>query len=81
MDTKDLELLNASIGAAVLLRCTDGEVIVAEILWVSEEHQDMIYDVVTSSRPETYRSTGEKAAYLIPFSEVRSVEPWQGESR
>ena len=81
MDAEDLELLKASIGRVVVLRCTDGEVLVAEIHSVSEEDQDIIYYVVTSNRPDTYRNTGEKAAYLIPISEVISVEPWHGEQR
>jgi small nuclear ribonucleoprotein (snRNP)-like protein len=79
MDAKDIELLKDSIDHTVVLRCTDGEVIVAEIHSVSEEDQDIIYDVVSSSRPDEYRGTGEKAAYLIPMSEVSSVEPWHGD--
>jgi hypothetical protein len=79
MDTKDLELLKASIDQIVILRCRDGEVIVAAIHAVSEEDQDIIYDVVSSNRPDEYLRTGEKPSFLIPISEVSAVELWHGE--
>jgi hypothetical protein len=78
LHAKDLQLLRASIGHNVILCCTDGEVIVAEIYSVSEEDEDIIYDVVSTNRPDASR---ERAAYLMPFSEVSSVEPEQGEAR
>ena len=79
MDAKDLEVLKAGIGRCVVLHCMDGEIIVAEVFSVSDEDQDIIFDFVSSNRPEPYRKTCEKAAYLIPMSEVSSVEPCQGD--
>ena len=74
MNLKDLELLKANVGCQVTLHCVTGEVIVAEILSVSDEDQDLIYDLVSSNQLETYCRTGEKAAYLIAFNEVSFVE-------
>jgi len=76
MDSGDLELLKASIGRNVVIHCVDGEVILAEIHFVSDEDQDLIYDVVSSNRPSSSRETSDKPAYLMPFSEVSSVERW-----
>ena len=66
MNARDLKLLKANVGRHVVLNCTDGEVIVAEIHSVSDEDQDIIYYLVSSNRPDAYR-VGEKPAYLIPF--------------
>jgi hypothetical protein len=57
MHAKDLQLLRASIGHNVILCCTDGEVIVAEIYSVSEEDEDIIYDVVSTNRPDASRES------------------------
>jgi hypothetical protein len=69
MDAKDLELLQASFSAmgrraqhqwpvAAKTRrspLADGEVIVADVLLVSEEDQDIIFDVVSTNRPDASR--------------------------
>jgi hypothetical protein len=60
MDVNDLELLKASIDQTVVLRCTDGEVIVAQIHSVSEEDQDIIYDFVSSNRPVSIEEQAKK---------------------
>jgi hypothetical protein len=92
MDAKDLELLQASFRRwdderstsgrlppkPVVLHCADGEVIVADVLLVSEEDQDIIFDVVSTNRPDASRIG---AACLLPFSEVSSVEPWQNQDK
>ena len=75
MDEEHLQLLKSSIDRCVVLRCVDGEVIVARILFVSDE-EDIVYDLVSSNRLETYEQTGKTAAYLVPIIEVAAVHPW-----
>ena len=50
MDARGLELLKTRIDRVVQFHCKDGEVIVAAIHLVSEEEQDVIYDLISSNR-------------------------------
>lgn len=52
----------AALGAAlkqaydrtVNLLCADGELIVGDIVFVSDDNQEVLYDLVSSNRPELY---------------------------
>ena len=77
MDAADLELLKASTDKYVVIHIEDGEVIVAAVHFVSDEDQDVIYDVISSNRPERYRDDTSKPAYLMPFAKIEFIEPWQ----
>ena len=74
MNDADLQLLKTNVGQRVILRCADGEVILAEIHSVSEEDRDVIYDVVSSNRPGNSGKNANGPAYLLSFSELDSVE-------
>ena len=74
MSVTELEILKANVGRQVIIRCTDGEVIVAEINSVGEEAEEVIYDVIYSNRPDDFRDAGNYPAYSIRFSDVASVE-------
>jgi hypothetical protein len=74
VNAKDLQVLRENVGRQVLLHCTDGEIILAEIHSVSEEDEDLIYDVVASNRSKEPLGGKDGAAYLIPLSDVRFVE-------
>ena len=50
MDAADLELLKASTDKYVVIHIEDGEVIVAAVHFVSDEDQDVIYDVISSPK-------------------------------
>jgi len=79
MNQADFDLLKASIwGNNVVLHCIQGARIVAEVHSVSEEDQDVIVDVISSNRPEIYDRFDSKA-FLIPFSDINSVEPYPGD--
>ena len=47
MTQADLELLKASIDTLVRVRCRDGEIFIRKALSVSEEEQDLVYDLVS----------------------------------
>ena len=81
MKAADLQLLKANVGRRVILHCVDGEILIAEIHSVSEEDQDVIYDVVSSNRSGDREGVANGPAYLMPFSEVDFVAlpPSQGE--
>jgi small nuclear ribonucleoprotein (snRNP)-like protein len=74
MTPEDLKNLKASVDKRVVLHCTDGEVITAEIVSVSDEHEDVIYDIVSSNRPEVYQAMEGKPAFVIPFADISFVE-------
>ena len=73
MNAADLQRLKANVGRRVIIHCADGEVILAEIHSVSEEDQDVIYDVVSSNRPDAPEGVSNGPAYLMLFSEVSFV--------
>jgi small nuclear ribonucleoprotein (snRNP)-like protein len=77
MTQRDIELLRASINKAVRVRCRDGEVFVGKAISVSEEEQDLIYDVITTSRESQYRRSDLHPAYRIMFDEIESVELYE----
>ncbi|MGI9071162.1 MAG: hypothetical protein ACR2JB_07545 [Bryobacteraceae bacterium] len=53
----------------------DGEVMVAKILFISEYEQDVIYDLVSTSRESQYEKPDKQPAYRIRFEEIGAVEP------
>jgi hypothetical protein len=78
MTKSDLELLKASIDNLVRVHCLDGEVFVGKTISVSEEEQDLIYDLISTNHEYQYEKTGQNAAYLIRFDEIDCVERFQG---
>lgn len=67
MNAKDLETLKSNIDNLVKISCYDGESLVVKLLLVSEEDQDVVYDLVSTSRVH-------QPAYRIRFQEIESVE-------
>ena len=50
----DIATLKQAYDRTVSLLRTDGELIVGDIVFVSDEKQEVLYDLVRSSRPERY---------------------------
>ena len=75
MTVDDLRLLKDNVGKHVRIFCTDGETIVAKIHVVSDEDQDVIYDIVSTTRPKRAAVHGGEPAYLVSFGEIERVEP------
>ena len=74
MNAKDLETLKANVDKLVKIRSRDGGVIVAKVHFVSEEDEDVIYDLVSTSREFRYEKFDEQPAYAIDFKDIESVE-------
>jgi hypothetical protein len=73
MNKTDLQLLKSR--AVVRIKCMDGEVILAKVQLVSEEDEDVIYDLVSTTKESRYEKHDEQPAYLIRFEDIESVEP------
>jgi hypothetical protein len=78
MNSQIAERLRKLESGLVRLSSTEGEVIIARLLFISEEHQDVVVDVVSTSQPERYVRLGGKyndGAWVIPFEYIRDVQP------
>ena len=73
MDAKDLETLNANVDRVVKITCCDGESLLAKVVLVSEEDEDIIYELVSTSRKSQYEKFDQQPAYRMTFQEIRSV--------
>ena len=73
MTPAQIDILKQSCGKRVEIRCADGEVVIADVLFVSDEDGDVVYDLVSSSRPERYTRPARDVAWSVPFGEVESV--------
>jgi hypothetical protein len=73
----DLQLPKASIDKLVTITCSDGEVLLAKVHAVSDEDEDVIYDLVSTTKESHYEKRDEQPAYLIPFGDIDRVEPFQ----
>jgi small nuclear ribonucleoprotein (snRNP)-like protein len=75
MNQSDTEQLKENVGRLVRVCCRDGEVFVGRVLSVSELENDLVYDLVTTSREAQYEKADKQPAYLIRFDEIASIEP------
>jgi small nuclear ribonucleoprotein (snRNP)-like protein len=71
---KDLQLLKASIDKVVRIVCHDGEKMLAKIHAVSDEEEDVIYDLIFTTKESQCEKHDEQPAYLITFREIERVE-------
>jgi hypothetical protein len=71
----DLEVLKANIDKLVRVSCRDGEVFVGRVLFISEEDQDLIYHLVSTSKESQYEKLDQQPEYLIRFEDIDTVEP------
>jgi hypothetical protein len=74
MTEDDLELLKASVDKTVRIICRDSERILAKVHVVSPEEEDVIYDLISTTKESQYEKHDEQPAYRIPFSEIDHVE-------
>jgi len=75
MTANDLQMLKASIDKVVKITCTDGEILIAKVPVVSDEHRDVIYDLASTTRESHYEKRDEQPAYLIGFQDIERIEP------
>jgi hypothetical protein len=74
MNENDLRLLKSSVDKLVKVHCFDGEILVAKILVVWDEYEDVSFDVVSTNRADKYEKYGPEAAHTLKFQDIASVE-------
>jgi hypothetical protein len=74
MTKRDLELLKANIDKVVKIVSNDGETMLAMIHAISDEDQDVIYDLISTTKPSQYEKHDKRPAYLIKFADIKHVE-------
>jgi hypothetical protein len=74
MTEKDLQVLKENDGQIVRIKTYDGEVLLAKVRFVSESEQDLIYDLISTSKESQYEKHDEQPAYLIKFENIEFVE-------
>ena len=53
---------------------TEGEVLLAKAVLVDDEHEDVIYDLISTTQPERYTKSPKESAFAIPFGYIAGVE-------
>ncbi len=74
MNQKDIETLKQNDNGLVRLTTCDGEVMIARVRFVSDSNQDLIYDLVSTTKESQYEKHDEQPAYCIDFKDIKSVE-------
>jgi len=75
MTEADLAVLKDSVDKVVRITCTNGEIMLAKIHFVSDQDQDVIYDLVSTTKESQYEKHDVQPAYLISFRDIDRVEP------
>lgn len=63
-------------GKRVRIASTEGEIIIAKVLSVGEEYEDLVVDVLSTNQPERYERLGRKhteAGWVIPFQFIADI--------
>jgi len=75
MTGADLKLLKASVDKVVRIICYDGEILTAKVDFVFEDDEDLIYDLISTTKESRYEKHDKQPAYLIKFKDIDRVEP------
>lgn len=75
MTAADLSILKNSIDKVVKIVCFDGETMLAKIHFVSDEDEDVIYDLISTTKESQYEKHDEQPAYLLKFQDISRIEP------
>ena len=73
MTESDFEVLKSNIDKRIRVRCRDGEIFVGKAISVSEDEQDLIYDLISTSKESQYEKTDQQPSYLIRLQDIESV--------
>jgi hypothetical protein len=75
MTERDIQLLKDNDQKIVRLRLTDGEVVTAKVLFVSESEQDVIVDLLSSTNITRYPKDDIQPTFQYRFRDIMTVEP------
>jgi hypothetical protein len=67
MTNENIDRLRRSEQKFVTFNCSNGELLRAKILHVDDDHRDVIFDLVSTNKPETYKHPG---AYIIHWDDI-----------
>lgn len=73
MTAEQIERLRQREGKSVKITCSDGELLEAKIIHVDDEHQDAVFDLVSSTNLEKY-PRGIFATYVIHWADIMDFE-------
>ncbi len=79
MTEADIECLKRNTGREVQIVTTEGEHLIAKVLFVThdqdyDEH-DLIYEVVSSNMLYSYANLDKTGGYVLGFENIVSVKP------
>jgi hypothetical protein len=74
---RDLLVLKSNVNNVVRIVCMDGETMLAKIHFVSDEDEDVIYDLLSTTKESRYEKHDKQPAYLIRFQDIERVEALQ----
>jgi len=75
MAPDDIATLKDHIDKPVRIFCVDGEILTARVILVSEEEEDVIFDLLTTNRQDKYEKLDRQPAYMLRFMHIAQVEP------
>jgi hypothetical protein len=77
MTQADLDTLKSNIDRRVKIETVDGEQLIAKVISVFSEESDadMFFELISTSRPELYKKTGQVGGYSLPLKDIISVSP------
>jgi hypothetical protein len=77
MTDNDIQILRERDGKPVRLHMTDGEIVTAKVLFVSETENDVIVHLISSTRVERYEKSDVQPAFQYLLADIAWVEPLQ----
>lgn len=77
MTSEQIALLKANIDKQVRITAADGEVLVVKLILVSEEEEDIIYDLISTNRPDKYERLEVRPAYALPFYAIKWIQTFE----
>jgi hypothetical protein len=69
-----IEKLKAHMNSRVILTFQDGEVVIADLDFVLEDEDCIIFDLVTSNRPDKYERSDKRLHISAHISDVVQCE-------
>jgi hypothetical protein len=76
-------LLPSYEGKRVRIVSTEGESLLARILHVSGEQEDVVLDILSTDQPDRYVKLGkrpEDSSWAIPFAFIAKIDPVDDQS-
>jgi hypothetical protein len=73
MTDEQLTQLRASDGKILKITCSDGEILQAKIVYVNEDHRDVICNLLSTNKPEKYKKEG-RVCLSVEWDDVTDLQ-------